>query len=206
MGVQSGGAFDKIIAMIDDMIKSLREEEADDIAHRDRCENAEQENRNTLADAGNRRQQGYRSLGRMRSTKAQLRRDIVKLENGISVSNRTLKDMLNLRNSEVKNFKESVKDDTDAIALVREAISALSKFYENNKMPLNLAQKGPKYSKSEDEAPETSWSGPDYGGRKSETTGIVKILSMLAEDLEKEIADARSDDADAQDKYEKQSG
>merc|ERR1719262_1228550 len=29
---------------------------------------------------------------------------------------------------------------------------------------------------------------------------------MLAEDLEKEIADARSDDADAQSKYEKQNG
>merc|ERR1719174_1999616 len=72
-------------------------------------------------------------------------------------------------------------------------------------MPLALSQKAPEYAKNPDKAPET-WSGADYGGRKSESTGILAILAMLVEDAQKEIAEGRSDDADAQAKYLKQNG
>merc|ERR1712050_5323 len=93
---------------------------------------------------------------------------------------------------------------------LKQAIVALSKFYKNNKMAVpELVQKGrksPEYSKDADKAPETSWSGADYGGRKSETGGILAILEMLVEDLEKEMKEGRADDADAQDKYLKQNG
>merc|ERR1719254_241022 len=83
------------------------------------------------------------------------------------------------------------------------------RFYKDNKIPLGLAQKGrqaPEYSEDIDKAPETTWSGADYGGRKSETGGILAILSMLVEDLEKEMAEGRADNADAQEKYLKQNG
>merc|ERR1719371_62730 len=69
-----------------------------------------------------------------------------------------------------------------------------------------VQQKAPEYAEDPDKAPETSWSGSDYGGRKSETGGILAILDMLAEDLEKEIADGRKDDAEAQEEYMKQNG
>jgi len=45
-----------------------------------------------------------------------------------------------------------------------------------------------------------------YGGKQSESGGILAILAMLVEDVEKEMADSRADDADAQAKYEKQNG
>merc|ERR1719491_540402 len=48
--VKTGGHFDKVIIMIDEMMELLRKEEADDIAHRDRCENSENANKNELAD------------------------------------------------------------------------------------------------------------------------------------------------------------
>merc|ERR1719456_31026 len=66
-----------------------------------------------------------------------------------------------------------------------------------------LIQK-PQYTKDQDKAPETSWSGSDYGGRKSESGGIIAILEMLVEDTEKEMAEGRADNADAQEKYLKQ--
>jgi len=132
--------------------------------------------------------------------------EIGSIEDDISGTEKSQSDLLNFRNKEAADFAQSVKDDTDAVALIRQAIGALSKFYEKNKIPLELAQKAPEYAKDEDKAPATSWSGSDYGGRKSESGGILAILSMLAEDTEKEIADARADDADAQAKYEKQNG
>merc|ERR1719197_545823 len=76
-------------------------------------------------------------------------------------------------------------------------------------MPVpQLLQKAtaPEYAEDPDKAPETSWSGSDYGGRKSESGGIIAILEMLVEDTEKEMKEGRADNADAQEKYLKQNG
>merc|ERR1711972_899628 len=67
-------------------------------------------------------------------------------------------------------------------------ILALTRFFKKNKIPLALvkASDTPKYSVDPDKAPETTWSGSKYGGRKSETEGIVAIVEMIKEDLQKE--------------------
>merc|ERR1719157_59770 len=69
-----------------------------------------------------------------------------------------------------------------------------------------LIQKAPEYAEDPDKAPESASFSDDYGGRKSESGGIIAILEMLVEDTNKEMAEGRADDADAQDKYLKQSG
>merc|ERR1719436_1972061 len=53
--------------------------------------------------------------------------------------------------------------------------------------------------------PETSWDaeGGNYKGAEGATRGVLGIIDMLMEDLEKEIASARQDEADAQADYEK---
>merc|ERR1719231_293949 len=73
-------------------------------------------------------------------------------------------------------------------------------------VPELLQKKAPAYTNDPDKAPETSWSGSDYGGRKSETGGIIAILEMLVEDTEKEMKEGRADNADAQEKYLEQNG
>jgi len=116
-----------------------------------------------------------------------------------------MEEMLKFRNEEVKEFRQALKDDADAIGLLKQALVALSKYYKNNKIALpELIQKAPEYAQDADKAPETAWSKSD--SRKSETGGILAILEMLVEDLEKEMAEGRADDADAQDKYSKQNG
>jgi len=202
--VQMGGHFDKVLVMIDDMISLLRKEEASDIVHRDLCENSQNANKNDLADLASMIQKADAMLKRMANTKGELQEEIKKLEADIKSTKDTMADLLKFRNKESAQFKQALKDDTDAVGLIRDAITALEKFYKNNKMALGLAQKGPEYAKDADKAPETNFSDSD--SRKSETGGILAILAMLAEDLEKEIADGRGDDADAQDKYAKQNG
>merc|ERR1719440_1595613 len=116
-----------------------------------------------------------------------------------------MKELLKLRNKESEEFVQALKDDADAVALLKKAIVALSEFYKRNKIPLPaLVQKAPEYAKDADKAPETSFSGAD--SRKSETGGIIAILEMLVEDTEKEMKEGRADDADAQEKYLKQNG
>merc|ERR1712187_445856 len=93
-------------------------------------------------------------------------------------------------------------DDQDAIALIQQAIVMLTKFYKTNNIPLSLAQKSePNYTIDEDKAPETVWEGANYGGRMSESGGVIAILSMIIEDLEMEMKTARKEDASAQKDY-----
>merc|ERR1711920_416427 len=54
-----------------------------------------------------------------------------------------------------------------------------------------------------DKAPETIWEGGDYGGKTSETGGIVAIIGMLKEDLQKEMKTAREEEAADQEAYVK---
>jgi len=203
--VQMGGHFDKIMVMIDDMISLLRKEEASDIVHRDLCENSQNANKNELADLASMIDKADKMLKRMGNTKKELQSEIGQLEIDIKATQSTQADMLKFRNKEEGNFKQALKDDTDAVGLIRNAISALEKFYKDNKIPLGLTQK-PEYAEDADKAPDASSFSGSYGGRQSESGGILAILAMLAEDLEKEIAEGRGDDADAQAKYEKQNG
>merc|ERR1719329_39461 len=66
-----------------------------------------------------------------------------------------------------------------------------------------LMQKKPQHTEDPDKAPET-WSSKNYGGRKGESGGIIAILEMLAEDVEKEIRESHADNADAKEKFDKQ--
>merc|ERR1719387_2346720 len=106
-----------------------------------------------------------------------------------------------MRNQESKEFAQALKDDADAIAIIGKAIEAISKFYKDNKLPLELVQQEPQYTIDEDKAPELKWKG-DYQGSRSETGGIISILEMIKEDMQNGIETLRKDDAEAQQQYE----
>jgi len=203
--VNAGGHFDKVIAMIDEMMGVLRKEEQDDISQKDRCENDMNGNSNELEDLTNEIAKTKQAIKRMSNTRSDIMSEIKKVKDDIADTKKSMADLLKMRNQESEDFVKALKEDTDAKALIEAAIGALAKFYKNNKISL-VQKRGPSYTEDPDKAPETSWSGSDYGGRQSENTGIVAILEMLAEDLAKEIADGRADDAAAQEKYLKQNG
>merc|ERR550537_406846 len=102
-----------------------------------------------------------------------------------------------------------MKADADAVMLIGQAIEALSKFFENNSLlskhfTLKKHHKKvqePEYSENEDTAPEATFSSATSRG--SENTGIVAILGMIKEDLEKEMKTARAEDAASDASYRK---
>merc|ERR1712194_424872 len=111
---------------------------------------------------------------------------------------------LKLRNEEVAEFRRVLKDDATAVGLLTETTAALSAFYKRNKIKMSLLSDEPKYTVDPDKAPETTWSGSKYGGRNDETHGVVAIIEMIREDVQKEMKTARADDAKAEAQYEKQ--
>eukprot|EP00419_Tripos_fusus_P059660 CAMPEP_0172927818 /NCGR_PEP_ID=MMETSP1075-20121228/217658_1 /TAXON_ID=2916 /ORGANISM="Ceratium fusus, Strain PA161109" /LENGTH=842 /DNA_ID=CAMNT_0013789093 /DNA_START=46 /DNA_END=2574 /DNA_ORIENTATION=+ len=204
--MQMGGHFDKVIIMIDTMIEHIRKEEAEDIAHRDRCQNAEGKNANDMEDIRAAQEKTKEKIGRLKDKVKDIKSTIDDLEKEMKDTKNKMEERLKLRNGEREDFESALKVDQEAIDSLNQAIVALMKFYKKNKIPLNLAQEDPKpkYTLDPDKAPELEWAGQDsYGGRKEESTGIIAILSMIVEDFQNEMKTGRQDDAEAQEDYEK---
>jgi len=201
--LKSGGHFDKVMVMIDSMTALLRKEEQEDIEHRDRCENGENANANQMDDLNGAIAKSDQKLKRMGRTDDGLAKDLDNVKAQIKATKSDMKEMLDLRNEDHSDFTRALKMDAEAIDLIGSAMTRLTEYYKKNNIPLGLVQ-APEYSKDADKAPETSFSGGD--SRQGESTGIVAILSMIKEDLQKEMKEGRADEADAQAEYEKQSG
>jgi len=205
--MRTGGHFDKVIVMIDHMIELIRKEEADDIAHRDRCQNAEGKNKNDMEDIKAAQEKTEEKIERLEDKEKDIKEKIEELETEIKETKEKMAERLKLRNEEHEDFQEALKVDQEAIDSLNQAITALMKFYKKNKIPLTLAQEDPeepKYTNDPDKAPELAWAGQDsYGGRKEENTGIISILSMIVEDYQNEMKTGRKEDAQAQEDYEK---
>jgi len=188
--VRLGGHFDKIIHTIQNMVLKLKAEAQEDIEHRDRCENKQGKNKAAMEDLNFNIDKLKEKLDRMKDSKTELEKKISDLSKEIKTSDKSISDMKKQRKEEWDDFSQATKDDVDAVRLLGQAIASLSKFYkDNNIKQTNLLQGKP--------APET-WEDDKYGGRKSESGGILAILSMIKEDLESELKAGKQGDATAQ--------
>merc|ERR1719269_353123 len=187
--VRVSGHFDKVIHMIENMILKLKEEGEDDIKHRERCETKQDKNKKKMEDLNFGIDKLKEKLERFKDTKKELETKIKKTEKEIETSEKTIKEMKDKRAEEFDDFSQATKDDLEAIALIQSAIDSLSKFYkENNIKQTNLLQGKP------EKAPDT-WEDDSYGGRKSESGGI---LAMIKEDLEREVQNGKDENAASQ--------
>merc|ERR1719473_164904 len=116
--VRTGGHFDKVIVMIDKMIADLRKEEQGDIKARDMCEEGKNKLDNEKEDLEYNIKKTEESIERLEAKKGELEKAIAEKEEEIAASNETMAEMLAARNKENEEFKQALKDDTDAVALI----------------------------------------------------------------------------------------
>merc|ERR1719217_1280769 len=203
--LKTGGHFDKVIAMIDEMVKLLEKEGMDDIEHRDRCESGTTKNKQDAEDVASAIAKAKEEKEILEDKATKLWQDINALASEIEETKKAMEDRLDLRNQEVKEFKKALKDDAAAVKLLSAAMAAMSSFKGGVLQKSRKEPEGPGYTIDENKAPEDNFSG-EYSAKDSESAGIVSIMEMLKEDLEMEIKDSRKEDADAQDKYEEEYG
>merc|ERR1712224_813096 len=109
--VKTGGHFDKVIVMIDQMISLLRKEDQDDIAHRDRCQGGENKNNVDREDLAHDIEKEGEALERMADTEKELKMQLEKLEEDIKTTKDEMAERLEMRNEEAAEFKQALKDD-----------------------------------------------------------------------------------------------
>jgi len=196
VALKTGGHFNKIIHMIENMIQLLRDEEQQDITEKKWCEDKMQKNRWDLQDLDRAIKKAETGIERHGSSIKELDEKITELEGTIEASEKTLQEMKDMRTKEYEDFLKAQRDDVKAIELIEQAIVHLTKFYHAQGVSLELAQG----TKRADPAPkpELSWAkeGASYGGRQGEHEGVVAILGMIKEDLKNELKNGSVEDGE----------
>jgi len=211
VALRAGGHFDKVIVSIDQMIANLRQEEQEDIDHRDRCERADGKNTNDMQDLNDAIAKLDSAELDSQGEETKLQGEVDTLTGDINATKQQIASALGTRNEGVSDFRQAMEYDVQAVALLEQCIATLSRFYRANNIPMTLIDKAttkknapaPEYTVDPDKAPTTAWSGP-YTGHKVESHGIVSILEMIKEDVQKEIETLRKDNAKSQQQYERE--
>jgi len=205
------GHFDAVIKAIDEMMVTLKEEGAADIAKRDQCK---EEYLNTDSRTADLEWKIKNNIAKIDKLQGLIDKNTAEKEETIALIEETQKhieELLATRTAENQAFLQAKADDEGAIELLTAAKEALSKFYTNNDVKMGeiqgsvkLLQKKeePVFEVSEDQAPDAEFSGK--GKRKNESKGILSILTMIIEDLGDEIKQGQKDEESQQLEYEKQ--
>merc|ERR1719502_654525 len=197
--LRTGGHFDAVIAEIDKMMATLKEEEKGDIEQRDWCKEETFKNE----------QEASRYEYKIERTDAKIMKLTSKLEElegtlqatiaSILATKDDIKAMEDARKEQHAAFESAKSDDEGAVALLAAAIEAMSAFYKNNKIDQGEIQgaaqaliQQPVFEVSADQAPDASFSSAGKSG--GESKGIVSIMTMIKEDLEDEISNGIKDE------------
>jgi chromosome segregation ATPase len=207
------GHFDKVLAAIDTMMQTLKDEDAADIAKRDQCIDEYKNIDSTVGDVTwlikNNAAKIDKLQGKIEKRAAELEQTII----DIATVKKQMEDMTAERTEENTAFKAAKKEDEDAVALLVEARAVLSSYYSNNTVEMGPIQgetkglaltglhQGPDFEVGEFDAPDAIFS--DKGKRKNEAKGIVQLLTSVIEDLTDEISNEMKNEANSQLEYEK---
>jgi len=105
VSVKSTGHFDDVIVMIDKMIATLREEEQEDIEHRDRCEGKQNGNKNSKADAEHDKSKAEKEIERLKGAITDKEAEIKEIEANMKATKKTQDEITKTRGEETEAFK-----------------------------------------------------------------------------------------------------
>merc|ERR1719191_2300401 len=193
------GKFDKVVKSVDTMISDLHSEEDEDLEVKEQCEKDRMENTKTAKKTSQNIDDKTALINRKKAQIQSLNEKIATAQATIKNLKLQLEEAGVNRQAETAEYEVAKTDDKAAKGLVEKAAGVLSKFYEDE---MSLAQQSKKAVKKQPftspagEAPPpppTTWSEP-YGGSPGESSGIQSILSMIAEDIEKDIKTATAEE------------
>ena len=109
------------------------------------------------------------------------------------------------RAKENSEYVAAKADDTAAVGLLENAAGVLEKFYADNGLMFAQVRrvKQPFVEAGEAPTPPPQTFDSEYGGAKGESTGIIAMLTMIKEDVEKDIAKADKQEEDSVAAYDK---
>lgn len=143
----------------------------------------------------------------------EIKAQIAENEDTIAKTNATLQEAQRLRLAEHAEWLVSDAEDKDMKQIVLNAKDVLTQFYADNNLMLlqgpesagyTLLVQGPESAGKAGEAPPpppTTWENP-YGGQTEESTGVISILEIAAEDIHKDIVHAKANEDESESEFQ----
>jgi len=203
------GHFEDVIKAIDEMINTLKEEGADDLAKKTQCLDEYQEIDKTVSDLDWKIKNNQAKIAKLEKL-IDLRTK--EKEAAIEKKEETeqyIKDITKERKEENEAYLAAKKDDEDAIELLEKARDVMAKYYKEAGIEMGpiqgsvkLLQEEPVFERSADDAPDATFS--DKGNNKNASKNILSLFAYIIEDLYDELSNEKKSEAKSQEEFEKE--
>jgi septal ring factor EnvC (AmiA/AmiB activator) len=211
--------FEKVIKMIDEMVSTLKKEQADDDSKKEYCQTELDTSDDKKKALEKSIEDTKAAIEVAKETIATLSEEIASLTADIKALDKMVAEATEQRKEENADFKQVMADDSAAKELLKMAVNRLNKFY-NPKLyvPAAKAERSKMDAIAEDVGgafvqiaahkrgvaappppPETF--GP-YTKKTEEHGGVVAMINLLITDLDKDMAEAETTEKDSQADYE----
>jgi chromosome segregation ATPase len=194
--------FQPIIDKIDELVKIINSEEASDLKKKETCEEERAINTRKAIELSREIDEFSDTISRLVSEVEKLDEQIKENEEAIEVLKQQMAEATEQRKEENEVYKKEKADDKLAAETVQSAYDVLEKFYKENGLMSLVQSKQPEITPVVVEAgkapppPPTTWDAP-YGGKTDEGVGILAILSMIKEDIERDMAKCDAEEKEA---------
>ena len=199
--------FKEVIAMIDGLIEELETEESDDLKTKEQCEKERMENTQEAKMVSKEIDTNVETIDRLTAQIEAAEKMIKQIEAEIQDLEVEIRDAGDNRAKENAEYMAAEAEDNAAVELVSNAMGVLEKFYEENGLKftqlhaeVRRAGEEPFVAAGEAPTPPPAMSTTD-GSRESK--GVIMMLEMIKEDIEKDIAKAKKQEEEAQAAYDK---
>jgi hypothetical protein len=203
------GHFDEVIKAIDEMIKTLDEEGAADLAKKTQCLNEYQTIAKTVEDLDWKIKNNLAKIDKLEELIELRKEEKAATIEKIDETDKFMMDITHEREEENAAYLDAKKEDLESIELLKEARAAIEKYYKENGIKLGpiqgsvkLMQEDPEFAISEDQAPDATFA--NKGSRKLQSKDILSLLTYIIEDLGDEVTNEKEAEAKAQAEYEDQ--
>jgi predicted nucleic acid-binding Zn-ribbon protein len=203
------GHFDEVIKAIDEMIKTLQEEGAADLAKKTQCLNEYQKIDLAVQDLDWKIKNNVAEIAKYEKLIALRQNQKAKAVKKKEETEQYIKDITADRHAEHDAYETAKKDDQDAVALLEQAKVTFSEYYKKNDIKMGpiqgsvkgvLLQEEPEFAVSADQAPDATFS--HKGNNKLQGKDIISLFDYIIEDLNDELANEKKIEEKAQEDYE----
>jgi predicted nucleic acid-binding Zn-ribbon protein len=202
--------FEKVIQMIDEMIATLKKEQADDDAKKEYCA-AEFDKSDDKKKALERKiSDTQTAIAKAQEAIKTMGEEIEALKAGIVALDKDVAEATETRKAENEEFQALMSNDGAAKEILGFAKNRLNKFY-NPKLYKAPAKEEPALVEVRAHGQDSSKVAPPpppetfgpYTKKSEESNGVIAMIDMLIADLDKEMTEAKATEKNSQEDYEK---
>jgi len=191
--------FGKVVTMIDNMVNTLQQEQADDNDKREYCakqfdftEDKKKGLERSVADSET-------EISKEQDALATLKEEIEALADGIKALDSEVASATEQRKEENEDFTGLMSSDAAAKELLGMAKNRLQKFYNPSlAAPASFVQ----IKQHQNDAPPPPPATADAYAKSEQSSGVIAMIDLLIKDMDKEMTEAKITEKDSQASYE----